>query len=162
MVAALLLIILLNARQQAAHQVVSGIVEKVSDGDTLTVLTANGTKLKVRLHGIDAPEAPHGRLRGQPFGESSRRVLEQKVLGQKVTLEILDVDRYHRLVCLVRLGSRSINEAMIQEGWAWAYRKYLKRSEALEFLNLGAGCPPAKGSVCGRILIRNHLGNSAR
>ena len=125
-----------DARQQAAHQVVSGIVEKVSDGDTLTAFTANGTKLKVRLHGIDAPEAPHGKLRGQPFGESSQKVLEQKVLRQKVTLEILGVDRYHRLLCVVRLGSRSMNEAMVQEGWAWAYRKYLKGSAALEFLIL--------------------------
>jgi len=136
LVAAFLLIILLDVRHQASHRVVSGIVEKVSDGDTLTVLTANGTKLKVRLHGIDAPEAPHGRLPGQPFGEASQRALEQKVLRQQVTLEILSVDRYRRLVCLVRSGSRSMNEAMIEEGWAWAYRKYLKGSEAEEFLIL--------------------------
>jgi len=50
--------------------------------------------------------------------------------------EILGVDRYRRLVCLVRLGSSSVNEAMIQEGWAWAYRRYLKGSEALDFLVL--------------------------
>jgi len=29
-----------------------------------------------------------------------------------------------------------MNEAMIEEGWAWAYRKYLKASEAQEFLIL--------------------------
>ncbi len=58
------------------------------------------------------------------------------MLHQEVTLEILGVDRYRRLVCLVRLGSRSMNEAMIQEGWAWAYRRYLKGSEALDFLVL--------------------------
>ena len=136
LVAAFLLIILLDVRHQASHQVVSGIVEKVSDGDTLTVLTANGTKLKVRLHGIDAPETPHGKLPGQPFGEAAQRVLKQKVLHQEVTLEIVGVDRYRRLVCLVRLGSRSMNEAMIQEGWAWAYRRYLKGSEVLDFLVL--------------------------
>ena len=136
LVAAFLLIILLDGRHQASHQVVSGIVEKVSDGDTLTVLTANGTKLKVRLHGIDAPETSHGKLPGQPFGEASQKALEQKLLRQEVALEILSVDRYRRLICLVRLGSRSMNEAMIQEGWAWAYRKYLKGSEALEFLTL--------------------------
>jgi len=100
------------------------------------VLTANGTKLKVRLHGIDAPEAPLGKLPGQPFGGASQKALEQKLLPQEVTLEILGVDRYRRFVCLVRLGSRSMNEAMIQEGWAWAYRRYLKGSEAEEFLVL--------------------------
>lgn len=112
----LLLITLISVLHQASPRVVSGIVEKVSDGDTLTVLTSNGTKLKVRLHGIDAPEAPHGRLPGQPFGEASQRVLERKVLRQEVTLKIVGVDRYRRLICLVRLGSRSLNEAMIQEG----------------------------------------------
>jgi len=83
LVAAFLLIILLDVRHQASHQVVSGIVQKVSDGDTLTVLTANGTKLKVRLHGIDAPEPPHGKLPGQPFGEASQKALEQKLLRQR-------------------------------------------------------------------------------
>jgi endonuclease YncB( thermonuclease family) len=131
-----LLVILLTLPQQASDRVLSGTVEKVSDGDTLTVLTSNRTKIKVRLHGIDAPEAPHGRLPGQPFGEASQRVLERKVLRQEVTLEIVGVDRYRRLICLVRLGSRSMNEAMIQEGWAWAYRKYLKGPEALDFLAL--------------------------
>lgn len=32
-----------------------GIVVKVSDGDTITV-NSDGTKVKVRLYGIDAPE----------------------------------------------------------------------------------------------------------
>jgi endonuclease YncB( thermonuclease family) len=34
----------------------------VHDGDTLTALTDDKRELKVRLHGIDAPEL------GQPFG----------------------------------------------------------------------------------------------
>ena len=35
-----------------------GIVRKVADGDTVTVVTDEGTRLKVRLYGIDTPETP--------------------------------------------------------------------------------------------------------
>jgi len=43
----------------------------VADGDTLVALDANGTKLPIRLLGIDAPEIPHGKNLGQPFGEEA-------------------------------------------------------------------------------------------
>jgi endonuclease YncB( thermonuclease family) len=35
-------------------------VERVSDGDTVVAITANQTKLRVRLLGIDAPENARG------------------------------------------------------------------------------------------------------
>ncbi len=33
-----------------------GIVKKVADGDTITLITPEGTKLRVRLYRIDAPD----------------------------------------------------------------------------------------------------------
>ena len=41
---------------QAVIRTVTGTVTKVTDGDTIHVTTPEGTKLKVRLYGIDAPE----------------------------------------------------------------------------------------------------------
>jgi hypothetical protein len=35
-----------------------GTVTHVADGDTITVITANHTKLRIRMVGIDAPETP--------------------------------------------------------------------------------------------------------
>jgi hypothetical protein len=35
-----------------------GIVERVADGDTITVIAPNQTKLRIRMFGIDAPETP--------------------------------------------------------------------------------------------------------
>lgn len=39
-------------------RIATGVVTNVSDGDTIHVTTADKTKLRVRLYGIDAPETP--------------------------------------------------------------------------------------------------------
>ena len=111
------------------------MVHKVSDGDTVTVFTPEGAKLRVRLFGIDAPEVPHGRKPGQPFGEQAQQALERKLLGKPVTLEVVDVDRHQRVVGILRSGPQNINRQMVQEGWAWAYRQYSKGPHASEFIS---------------------------
>ncbi len=42
------------------QRVEEGRVARVADGDTLTVITANQTMLRIRMFGIDAPETPKG------------------------------------------------------------------------------------------------------
>ncbi len=46
--------------------------ERVSSGDTIIALSEYGTKLRISLLAIDAPELPHGKNPGQPFGEEAR------------------------------------------------------------------------------------------
>ena len=60
---------------------------------------------------------------GQPYGEEAYRALESKVLGTKVKVVIMDVDRYRRMVGILYLGNTDINREMVQEGFAWAYRE---------------------------------------
>lgn len=117
-----------------------GTVTKVADGDTITV-DAGGTKVKVRLYGIDAPETEKRSKKtgiinkpGQPYGEDAYRVLTEKVSGQRVRLEVVDVDKYRRAVSLVWVGKRLVNLELVREGRAWAYRKYLGRAYASEFI----------------------------
>ena len=117
------------------------IVTRVSDGDTINVQDHLGTKLKVRLYGIDAPETEKankktGRVSklGQAYGSEAREALSHKVYRQRVKLDVMDVDRYKRLVSMVRLGTRNINREMVAEGWAWAYRDYLSSAYASEFI----------------------------
>lgn len=122
-------------------RVLEGFVSKVSDGDTVQVQDAQGTKVKVRLYGIDAPETEKrnrktGRISkpGQPFGEEAFQTLKGKIGGQRVTVEVRDIDRYRRAVSVVRLGDSDINREMVREGSAWAYRQYLERPYASEYI----------------------------
>lgn len=114
---------------------ITGTVTKVSDGDTLQVTDVSGTKVKIRLYGVDAPETPKPKKPGQPGGEEAFQVLYNKVYGKTVQVQILNLDQYQRAVSLIWFGDRVINLEMVQEGWAWAYRQYLDRAYASEFIS---------------------------
>lgn len=120
---------------------IEGMVVKVSDGDTINV-DDNGTRVKVRLYGIDAPETQKvnyrtGRVNkpGQPAGNEAWEALNKKIHRKRVQIKVIDVDRYKRLVSLVLLGNRDINREMVAEGWAWAYRQHLDRTYASEYIS---------------------------
>lgn len=90
----------------------------ISDGDTITVLSADKTQTKIRLHGIDAPEAK------QAYGTKAKESLSAKVFGKSVRIVSRDVDRYGRTVAEVFVGDRLINRELVTDGFAWHYVKY--------------------------------------
>jgi micrococcal nuclease len=120
---------------------VTGTVTKISDGDTIHVTTPEQTKLTVRLYGMDAPETPKinqrtGRINkpGQPYGEESWKALEAKIMDKQVRLDIIDIDRYKRMVGVIWIDNRNINLEMVREGFAEAYVEYLKEPFRDQFL----------------------------
>ena len=96
----------------------TGRVVGISDGDTITVLTAEKVQLKVRLAGIDAPE------KSQPFGNAAKKNLSALIYGKDVTLSGNKTDRYGRLVRKVLLNGEDINLRQVADGFAWYYREY--------------------------------------
>jgi hypothetical protein len=71
-----------------------GAVTHVADGDTVTVITSNQTKLRIRMLGIDAPETPKGtKFPGQPYGKEAEAYLKQLVENKQGKVEIYGVDR---------------------------------------------------------------------
>jgi hypothetical protein len=74
------LAIALFATPTAAIEFVGKVVG-VTDGDTITVLTAQQQQHRVRLSGIDAPE------KRQSFGERSKQSLSNLVYGKRVKVE---------------------------------------------------------------------------
>jgi endonuclease YncB( thermonuclease family) len=98
-------------------------VTRVADGDTLTVITANHTKLRIRMFGIDSPETPKGtKFSGQPYGKEVEAYLKQLVEGKRVRVNIYGVDRYKRLLATIFLDGKDINLALIEAGFAEVYR----------------------------------------
>lgn len=138
----------------ATIRTVTGTVTKVSDGDTIQIATPEQTKLKVRLYGIDAPETVkiNNRTRrinkpGQPYGDESWKALESKIMGKRVTLDILDIDKYRRMVGMIYLGNRNINLEMVKEGYAEAYIYYLKEPYKSEFIKAEQEARAAKKGI---------------
>jgi micrococcal nuclease len=138
----------------ATIRTVNGTVTKVSDGDTIHLTTPEQTKLRVRLYGIDAPETPKinnrtGRVNkpGQPYGEESWKALESKIMGKQVKLDILDIDKYRRMVGMIWLDDRNINLEMVTEGYAEAYLEYLEPPYRSEFIEAERKAKSAKKGI---------------
>ncbi len=96
----------------------SGTVVRVIDGDTLDVLVAN-RPVRVRLAQIDAPE------RSQAYGARARQALSAMAFRRVVTVADAGVDGYGRTLGTVIVAGANVNAAMVDQGMAWAYRRYL-------------------------------------
>ena len=110
-------ILLLPALATAAEPFTAKVV-RVKDGDTIVVL--QGTEqIDVRLDGIDCPES------GQPFGQKAKQAVSKVAFGKTVTIRSSGTDRYGRTLGVVILpDDRNLNQALVQYGYAWWYRKY--------------------------------------
>ena len=95
----------------------SGKVISVTDGDTIKVLV-NKETVTVRLEGIDAPESK------QSFGNKSKEALARLVAGKTVTVKKTGTDKYKRTLGIVIVGDVDANAKMIEDGWAWHFKKY--------------------------------------
>ena len=89
----------------------------VMDGDTLLVLR-DGAKTKIRMANIDAPE------KDQAFGMQSRQSLLEMVQKKQVHISSQAVDQYGRVVGLVSVDGRNVNEEQVRRGMAWEYSHY--------------------------------------
>ena len=110
----------------ATAATIEGRVVSVSDGDTVTELTAENRQFKIRLSGIDAPE------KKQPFGMRAKQTLSRQVFGQPVTVEWTKTDRYGRIVGKIEIGGVDANLEQVREGSAWVYTQYLRELPAAD------------------------------
>jgi len=107
---------------------------KVIDGDTIKI-----NSKKIRLYGIDAPEKKQkckktyltisfmSFTKDYMCGEVSTQKLIKKINKQKLNCNILDVDRYKRLIGECFKRDINLNSWMVSNGYAVAYRKYSKK-----------------------------------
>ncbi|MEK9853954.1 MAG: thermonuclease family protein [Rhodobiaceae bacterium] len=98
-------------------------VTRVSDGDSL-----RSGRLKIRLHGIDAPELKQTCTDSTgatwPCGRAARDAVSEITKAAPLRCVLMDVDRYGRLIMRCFAGGTDIAEHLVENGLALAYRRY--------------------------------------
>lgn len=95
-----------------------GKVIKIVDGDTFDLLMDNNITIRIRMNGIDCPE------RKQDYNQVCKDALAQYIFAKNINLETFGKDRYRRTIANVFYKNENINLMMIQNGFAWHYKKY--------------------------------------
>lgn len=96
---------------------------RVIDGDTLEV---DGEK--IRLYGIDAPEAgqkcatPGGGT--WPCGRDAISLVERLISGADVYCDNRGSDDFERTLAVCTVGGVELNRALVEAGLAWSFRRY--------------------------------------
>ena len=124
-----------EARQKEAERVkvIIGKCTRVSDGDTIHVVTGGNVKFKVRLDRIDAPESD------QPYGKESTDYLAKLIRFKTVRVEWVKKDQYGRVLGVVyatvppllsAAGAdqkpQDVNLHLVATGNAWHYSYFDK------------------------------------
>lgn len=93
------------------------------DGDSL-----RKGESEYRLHAIDAPELHQTCTSSSgsqyPCGREAQKALRNLVSGQTLSCRIVETDRYGRLVATCEAQGLDINEELVRQGWAIAYRAH--------------------------------------
>lgn len=96
---------------------------RIIDGDTIEVAGQ-----RTRLYGIDAPEMKQTCRtqsgKEQKCGVLSKQFLSDLLRNLEVTCKGKEKDHYGRLIAVCFIDWMDINEQIVMEGWALAYRKY--------------------------------------
>lgn len=105
----------------AMAQLITGAPYAI-DGDTLDM-----DGLRIRLHGIDAPEAAQTCQRGEeawPCGQEAKKVLTALVTGRQVECEQKGLDGYGRIVAVCHAGQIDLANEQARAGLAVALPQY--------------------------------------
>lgn len=117
-------------RTEAARKVVLEGEASVLDGDTLRI-----EGRVIRLYGIDAAEAAQTCRIGAieyPCGAMASAKLATLTLGHTVRCEGRDANREGDLLAVCFVGKTELNAALVEAGWALAYRRESEAYAAAE------------------------------
>jgi endonuclease YncB( thermonuclease family) len=96
------------------------------DGDTCRAKNSDGATLVLRLVGIDTPEIAFHQKLGQSYGIEAQKKIESLLKNKSFKVQIVGSDKYKRYLAIIldpklSNASTSLNELMIEEGFAFAY-----------------------------------------
>lgn len=111
--------------------IITGKVTRITDGDTIVILTENKEQVKVRLDGIDCPES------SQDFGSRAKQSTSDLCFNKEVRIEKTGEDRYGRTLGYVYVDDVCVNKELLKQGMAWHY-KYFNKDPELARLEIEA------------------------
>ena len=128
-------------------------INRVLDGDTIDVTIDLGFDLykkeRVRIAGVDTPEKRTRNLEEKELGIDATNWLKEKLDGaiagdDELTIRtelVGGVGKYGRLLGWLYIGDGnvSLNEKMIEEGYAWAYDGGTKQKDFEELREIRRG-----------------------
>ena len=117
-----LIIVILNNNIGHAETIIGKPI--IIGGDTIQIKNN-----KIRLHGIDAPENNQTCLLNSKkwfCGKQSTNELKKIINNQTVKCLVNNIDRYDRYISICSSNKINLNQWMVKNGWAIAYRYYSK------------------------------------
>ena len=121
----LVLATLLTLLSLPAHPETLSGQARVVDGDTFAIAGE-----RIRLNGIDAPETRQTCTRdGRPWacGRAATQAMRQLVGRNPVRCEVSGIDKYGRAIAACFAAGRDLQQQLVRQGLALAYRKYSTR-----------------------------------
>jgi len=113
----------ISASALAETSVISGVVSKVQDADSITI-----SNTSIRLQGIDAPELGQDCLdqsgQAYPCGQYAAGILREMILNKSVRCDVTGIDSYQRTLAICYRGGVNLNQYLVAQGWAVAFEKY--------------------------------------
>jgi endonuclease YncB( thermonuclease family) len=135
------------ARPDLVGRTFEARIVRIADGDTLEAVPLGETRpIRIRLHGVDAPEL------GEAFSRDAQTLLRSMVFDQRVRVEGVDMDRYGRVVARISYGGKDASTELVRAGLAchaYARNAALANEEALARSGKkGFWAPAAKKPAC--------------
>lgn len=96
-------------------------VLKIYDGDTIKA-AGHGLTFKIRLVGIDCPEAGYKGQKGQAYSREAASFLENLLKDNTIAVKSYGTGGYDRQLAEIFIGDRNINLEMIKAGLAEVYQ----------------------------------------
>ena len=113
------ILLLVGFLSLSGQDILKGKATNVYDGDTFTLMTTDEKEIKIRIVGIDAPEAK------QDYGIRSRDYARSILDGKQVTVYLEPGETYGRkLGIVITEDGLHFNYEMVAGGYAWFYDDY--------------------------------------
>ncbi len=122
-----------TTREDLVNFSLTAIVKDIDDGDTIDLVGKGGARFVIRFSDMDTPEVSREPYTdkncdcnsmafrpGQPGGKAATQsLLELVSVGDEVTAQCYEPDKYGRFACHIFKGEVNVNLEQIKRGWGW-------------------------------------------